>query len=50
MSTLSGSGSTFFNLVEKSNQHKLYKKLSDTFLNFKVLKLDIDNVGLRVIN
>lgn len=46
MSTLSGSGSTIFNLCYADDQERLRKALSDRFRNFKVLALEFDNLGV----
>ncbi len=49
MSTLSGSGSTFFNMVYEDDAKRVAKKLQDTFPQFEVKILDFDNSGARVI-
>jgi homoserine kinase len=46
MSTLSGSGSSFFNLVLRKNSTKLKEELEKEFTNFKVLEVEFDNNGL----
>lgn len=46
MSTLSGSGSTFFNLCFKEDTQTLKKVLSDRFSRLKVLSLKFDNFGV----
>lgn len=46
MSTLSGSGSTIFNLCYADDKAKLAKKLSERFGEFRVLALDFDNLGV----
>ena len=46
MSTLSGSGSTFFNLCFKEDTQTLKKVLSDKFSRLKVLSLKFDNFGV----
>ncbi|WP_027326939.1 homoserine kinase [Helicobacter pametensis] len=46
MSTLSGSGSTIFNLCYADDKTKLAKKLSERFGEFRVLALDFDNLGV----
>lgn len=46
MSTLSGSGSSFFNLCYADDQERLVKILSDRFRGFRVLALDFDNLGV----
>ncbi len=46
MSTLSGSGSTFFNLCYKEDSTRLYGTLSQKFPKLKILTLDFDNLGV----
>ncbi len=46
MSTLSGSGSTFFNLVYADDADKLANTLSKHFPQFRVLIQGIDNIGV----
>ena len=48
MSTLSGSGSTFFNLCYQDDSHNLVKKLRNRFPDFLVKSLELDNDGLRI--
>jgi len=48
MSTLSGSGSTFFNLVHEEDAPKLVKKLKDNFRHFRIFSCDFDNDGVKV--
>jgi len=48
MSTLSGSGSTFFNIVYAKDSNRLVKKLEENFPHFKVLVCDFDNNGIIV--
>lgn len=48
MSTLSGSGSTFFNLVYEKDAPKLLKMLKSRFPEFKVIALDFDNKGFAI--
>lgn len=48
MSTLSGSGSTFFNMVYAEDAKKLSQKLSSRFPEFRILTLDFDNDGVVV--
>jgi len=48
MSTLSGSGTTFFNLAYRDDSAALAKSLSEAFPKFRTLVLDFDNVGLSV--
>ena len=45
MSTLSGSGSSFFNLCYKQDSEKLYKTLKNRFEDFRVEIFDFDNNG-----
>ena len=49
MSTLSGSGSSFFNLVYANDAEELAKKLKNKFQNFKVEVLEFDNLGYYFI-
>lgn len=48
LSTLSGSGSSFFNLVFKDDATKLKKLLSAEFSKFRVLVCELDNEGLKI--
>ncbi|BAF69534.1 homoserine kinase [Nitratiruptor sp. SB155-2] len=48
MSTLSGSGSTFFNLCYESKAKELAKVLKDRFAKYQVKILDFDNKGLII--
>jgi len=50
MSTLSGSGSTFFNLAYKDDAYNIYNALKDNFKEFEVKILYFDNVGVKVYN
>ncbi len=50
MSTLSGSGSTFFNLAYKDDAYSIYNALKDNFKDFNVKILYFDNVGVKVYN
>jgi homoserine kinase len=50
MSTLSGSGSTFFNLVHRSDAKMICKKLRTKFSHFNILIFDLDNDGIVVNN
>lgn len=45
MSTLSGSGSSFFTLCDKKDAKKIYTILKSSFENFKVEIFNFDNVG-----
>lgn len=46
MSTLSGSGSSMFNLCFNEDKEKLAKRLSERFKKFRVLMLEFDNLGV----
>lgn len=46
MSTLSGSGSTFFNLVYERDANKMAKALESAFPQFRVFVLSLDNEGV----
>ena len=48
MSTLSGSGSTYFNLVYKDDAYNVYSALKSYFPEFNVKILYFDNVGVKV--
>jgi len=48
MSTLSGSGSTFFNIVYKQDSKKLLAKLKENFRHFTIFSCDFDNNGVKV--
>ena len=48
MSTLSGSGSSIFNLCYSDDAANLAKKLSARFPKFRVISLDFDNDGVRL--
>ena len=48
MSTLSGSGSTFFNMAYNKDAPRLVKKLEENFPHFKILVCDFDNNGIIV--
>ncbi|GAX87106.1 homoserine kinase [Lebetimonas natsushimae] len=50
MSTLSGSGSTFFNLAYKDDAYSIYAALKDNFKDFNVKILNFDNLGVKVYN
>lgn len=50
MSTLSGSGSTFFHLVYKKDAKKLSNALKEAFGEFKVLTCEFDNEGFFIDN
>lgn len=46
MSTLSGSGSSIFNLCYADDRAGLAKKMSERFPDFRVLALEFDNLGI----
>jgi len=46
MSTLSGSGSTFFNLAYDKDAEKLAQELQTRFPQFRVFTLSLDNIGV----
>ncbi len=48
MSTLSGSGSSFFNIVYEDDVKRLVKALKIKFSNFRVEVFDFNNIGLKV--
>ncbi len=48
MSTLSGSGSSFFSLVYTNEQNKILGTLKKKFPHFRALGLAFDNVGVRI--
>jgi homoserine kinase len=48
MSTLSGSGSTFFSLVHECDVKQLVSKLKENFRHFKIFSCDFDNDGIKV--
>jgi len=48
MSTLSGSGSSFFSLCSQKNARKLEEILKNRFENFRVEIFDFDNVGYKI--
>jgi len=48
MSTLSGSGSTYFNLVYKDDAYNVYSALKSYFPEFNVKILYFDNSGVKV--
>jgi len=48
MSTLSGSGSTFFSLVYDEDAAMLANKFKQKFPDFEVKILDFDNNGLTI--
>lgn len=50
MSTLSGSGSTFFNLTYKKDEKKLSNALKKAFSDFKVITCEFDNEGFFIDN
>ena len=50
MSTLSGSGSTFFNLAYKDDAYAIYNTIRDNFKDFEIKILQFDNIGVKVYN
>ena len=50
MSTLSGSGSSFFNLVYEKDAQNLKNSLKNSFPNFKIEVFDFDNIGFEITN
>lgn len=48
MSTLSGSGSTFFSIAYENDVKRLVKVLKDKFPHFKVFSTDFNNIGVEV--
>ena len=48
MSTLSGSGSTFFNIVYSKDAPRVVKKLQENFPHFKIFSCDFDNTGISI--
>lgn len=48
MSTLSGSGSTFFSMCYDEDAERIESKLSQRFPEFTVKTLDFDNYGLKI--
>jgi len=46
MSTLSGSGSTFFNLAYADDASKIHRALSERFPQFRVMTHSLDNLGV----
>ncbi len=48
MSTLSGSGSTFFSIAHKSDAKKVESALRNKFAHFRVLSSHFDNNGVKI--
>jgi homoserine kinase len=48
MSTLSGSGSTFFSIAYENDAKRIVTKLKENFPHFKVFSCDFDNNGVMV--
>ena len=48
MSTLSGSGSTFFTLCYEEDAERIAKVLDNAFSDFRVMVRDLDNYGVKV--
>ncbi len=46
MSTLSGSGSTFFSLAYADDAAKIHQALAQKFPNFRVFTKTLDNYGI----
>jgi homoserine kinase len=46
MSTLSGSGSTFFNLVYEKDAQRIHNALQERFPQFRIFTLNLDNHGV----
>ncbi len=49
MSTLSGSGSSFFSLVYEKDAQNIKEMLENSFPNFKVEVFDFDNCGFKIV-
>lgn len=49
MSTLSGSGSSFFSMTYKKDAQNLVKQLKEAFETFKIESFDFDNIGYKII-
>lgn len=49
MSTLSGSGSTFFNLCYKKDAYELEKVFQKTFPKYRIENLKFDNYGYKIL-
>jgi homoserine kinase len=49
LSTLSGSGSSFLNLVHEKHANRLSNTLKSSFPEFKVVELKIDNDGFTIL-
>jgi len=50
MSTLSGSGSTYFSLAYKDDAYNIYAALKDYFPEYRVKILNFDNSGVKIYN
>jgi homoserine kinase len=48
MSTLSGSGSTFFSIAYSEDSQKLELALKEKFPHFRVMSVDFDNNGVKI--
>jgi len=48
MSTLSGSGSTFFNMCYENDAKKLVKVLKENFPHFRIFSCDFNNNGVKI--
>jgi len=49
MSTLSGSGSSFFSMTYTKDADNLVRKLKESFKTFKIESFDFDNIGYKII-
>ncbi|GAD20022.1 homoserine kinase [Helicobacter fennelliae] len=49
MSTLSGSGSSFFNLCYEDDVNRLKDALQKRFYNFRIVDMKLDNEGLQIL-
>ncbi len=50
MSTLSGSGSTFFNIAHEKDAPQLQEALQNEFKHFNIICCDFDNDGIKIEN
>jgi homoserine kinase len=48
MSTLSGSGSTFFSMCYDEDAERIHTKMEQRFPDFTIKTLDFDNQGLKI--
>lgn len=49
MSTLSGSGSSFFSMTYTDNADNLLHNLKEKFTGFRVLAFEFDNIGYKIV-